>query len=189
LEGECRRAINAVGLEPSVGFLHDFSSYQTKQSLVYDLQEPFRWLSDVSVIEAFESEALKLSDFYFTGDDYRYRFEMEAKQRFIGILRDRFNVGITYKGRLLKWDSVILEKTSELGKSLTFPSRVLDFSKPASTLERTDNNLIRAKILHLTQSEARNRGIGKSTLHYLRQKASGNGLFHVCAKTLSKLGS
>jgi len=41
LEGECRRAINTVGLEPSVGFLHDFSSYQTKQSLVYDLQEPF----------------------------------------------------------------------------------------------------------------------------------------------------
>ena len=42
LEGECRKAINAVGLEPSVGFLHDFSGYQTKQSLVYDLQEPFR---------------------------------------------------------------------------------------------------------------------------------------------------
>ena len=42
LEGECRRAINTVGLEASVGFLHDFSSYQTKQSLVYDLQEPFR---------------------------------------------------------------------------------------------------------------------------------------------------
>jgi CRISPR-associated protein Cas1 len=61
LEGECRRAINAVGVEPSVGFLHDFSTYQTKQSLAYDLQEPFRWLSDISVIEAFESEALKLS--------------------------------------------------------------------------------------------------------------------------------
>lgn len=42
LEGEVRKAINSVGLEPSVGFLHDFSKYQTKQSLVYDLQEPFR---------------------------------------------------------------------------------------------------------------------------------------------------
>ena len=49
LEGECRRAINAVGLEPSVGFLHDFSDYQTKQSLVYDLEEPFRWLIDLTV--------------------------------------------------------------------------------------------------------------------------------------------
>jgi len=34
LEGECRRAINAVGLEPSMGFLHETSGYQTKQSLV-----------------------------------------------------------------------------------------------------------------------------------------------------------
>ncbi len=39
-------------------------------------------------IEAFESEALNLSDFYFTGDDYRYRFEPEARQRFIGLIRD-----------------------------------------------------------------------------------------------------
>lgn len=42
LEGECWRAINAVGLEPSVGFLHDFSDCQTKQSLVYDLEEPLQ---------------------------------------------------------------------------------------------------------------------------------------------------
>jgi CRISPR-associated protein Cas1 len=68
LEGECRMAINAAGLEPAVGFLHDFSNYQTKQSLAYDLQEPFRWLVDLSVIQAFESKALELHDFYFTGD-------------------------------------------------------------------------------------------------------------------------
>ena len=53
-------AINAVGLEPGVGFLHDFSHYQTKQSLVYDLQEPFRWLVDMAVIQAFESKTLEL---------------------------------------------------------------------------------------------------------------------------------
>ena len=70
-------AINAAGLEPSVGFLHDFSNYQTKQSLAYDLQEPFRWLVDLSVIQAFESKTLELRDFYFTGDDYRYRFEVK----------------------------------------------------------------------------------------------------------------
>jgi len=62
LEGECRRAINAVGLEPSVGFLHDFSNYQTKQSLIYDLQEPFRWLIDLTVMQAFESRTLAHDD-------------------------------------------------------------------------------------------------------------------------------
>ncbi len=45
LEGECRMAINSVGLEPSVGFLHDFSNYQTKQSLAYDLQGAFQMAS------------------------------------------------------------------------------------------------------------------------------------------------
>jgi CRISPR-associated protein Cas1 len=80
--GECRRAINTVGLEPSVGFLHDFADYQTKQSLVYDLQEPFRWICDVATIHAFESGLLDMKDFYFTGDDYRYHFEVEAREGF-----------------------------------------------------------------------------------------------------------
>lgn len=102
LEGECGKAINAVGLEPSVGFLHDFSDYQTKESLAYDLQEPFRWLVDLSVIQAFESRMLELRDFYFTGDDYRYRFEPEVKRRFIQVLREQFNSGVRYKGRVLK---------------------------------------------------------------------------------------
>jgi hypothetical protein len=41
LEGECRHAISAVGLEPSVGFLHDFSDIPTPT-----------WLKDMwSVLE------------------------------------------------------------------------------------------------------------------------------------------
>jgi hypothetical protein len=38
-------------------------------------------------------------------------------------------------------------------------------------LERTDNRVVREKILSLTQSEAKKRDIGKSTLHYLRKHA------------------
>jgi hypothetical protein len=69
---------------------------------VYDLQEPFRWIADVTVMEAFESEVLDLSDFYFMGDDYRYRFDLEAKQRFLDLLRERFDTGIKYKDHTLK---------------------------------------------------------------------------------------
>lgn len=47
----------------------------------YAPQEPFRWIADVAVMEAFEGGVLDLPDFYFTGDDYRYRFEPEAKVR------------------------------------------------------------------------------------------------------------
>jgi CRISPR-associated protein Cas1 len=101
LEGECRAAINAIGLEPSVGFLHESSDYQTKHSLVYDLQEPFCWIADVTVIEVFESEVLDLPDFYFTGSDYRYSFEVEAKRRFLELLLERFNVGVGYNSDTL----------------------------------------------------------------------------------------
>src|SRR5208282_115735 len=187
LEGECRRAINAVGLEPSVGFLHDFSNYQTKQSLVYDLEEPFRWLVDLTVMQAFESGALDLPHFYFTGDDYRYRFDVDAKTGFLNLLREQFNSGVRYRGRSMKWDTVIQEKAIELGRYLNSRSVRLDFDEPTSVLERTDNRAVRQIILSLTQSEARKRGIGKSTLHYLREHARREGSFNQYRKIRTKL--
>lgn len=187
LEGECRRAINAVGLEPSVGFLHDFSDYQTKLSLVYDLEEPFRWLVDLTVVEAFDSGALDVPDFYFTGDDYTFRIEREAKVRFIGLLREHFNSGVKYNGRVLKWDTIILEKMNELARYLNSRSRELDFSQPSPVLVRADNLALREAILSLTQSEARKRGIGKSTLHYLRKKTRNGKTFAVYAKVRNRL--
>jgi len=39
LEAECRMAINAVGLESAIGFLHEVSSDQTRESLVYDAMD------------------------------------------------------------------------------------------------------------------------------------------------------
>jgi len=179
LEGECRAAINTVGLESSVGFLHETSGYQTKQSLVYDLQEPFRWIADVAVMESFESGVLDLPDFYFTGNDYRYRFEPEAKQRFLGLLRERFNVGVRYNARMLKWDTVIEQKTVELSRYLTDRSGKLNFSEPSPNLHRVDDKYLRRRILGLTQSEVRRSGIGKNTFHYLIEKARSQGSFTV----------
>jgi CRISPR-associated protein Cas1 len=187
LEGECRAAINTVGLEPSVGFLHETSGYQTKQSLVYDLQEPFRWIADVAVMEVFESQALDLPDFYFTGDDYRYRFEPEAKQRFLDLLRKRFNSEVSYKGRVLKWDTVIEQKTTELGRFLANWTGGLDFAEPTPTLYRMDDQKIRRRILSLSQSEARELGIGKSTLHYLRRKTASERPFKVHNEVYSRI--
>jgi len=161
-----------VGQGPSLGFLHETSDYQTKQSLVYNLQEPFRWIADVTVMEAFESRVLDLPDFYFTGDDHRYRFEPEVKQRFLDLLRERFNSGVRYKGRAFKWDTVIEHKTTGLGRYLAQRTGTLDFSEPAASLKRTDDRKLRKRILGLSQSDARKLGIGKSTLHYLRNRAA-----------------
>jgi CRISPR-associated protein Cas1 len=187
LEAECRMAINAVGLEPAVGFLHDFSDYQTKESLLYDLQEPFRWLVDLTVVRAFESRVLELHDFFFTGDDYRYRFEAEAKERFIEMLRERFNAGVTYKGRVLKWNTVIEQKVMELSRFLLGTSSKINFNEPSLRIERFDDKNLRERIRALTAREAKDLGINKSTLYTLRQHVRKDKTFRLYGKVANKL--
>ncbi|MCJ7455745.1 hypothetical protein MUP07_03250 [Candidatus Bathyarchaeota archaeon] len=138
---------------------------------MYDLQEPFRWIADVTVVEAFESGVLDLPHFYFTGDDYRYRFQIEAKRGFLDLLRERFNVGVSYKGRTLKWDTVIEHKAEEFGRFLGGRIGKLDFPEPSPALNKTDDGDLRGRVLSLSQAEARRLGIGESTLHYLRKRA------------------
>ena len=181
--------INIARLEPSVGFLHEFSGSQTKEPLVYDLQEPFRWLGDVTTIEAFESGALDMKDFYFTGDDYRYHIEIEAKRRFLQLLKARFNSGVKHNGKTCKWDTVILNKTQELARFLAVKSGDIDFLEPTPDIRRNDTSEIRRRILELTQNEAKKLGIGKSTLHELRRRAESDSLFKVYEKTTRKLVS
>ena len=170
-----------------MGYLHEFIGCQTKQSLVYDLQEPFRWIADVAVMETFESGVLDLPDFYFTGDDYRYRFEAEAKERFLDALRERFNSGVRHNGRALKWDTVIEQKTVELGRYLVGRTVGLDFSEPSPDLRRTDDKEFRRRILSLSTSEARSLGIGKSTLYFLRRNAERERYFMISRKILDRL--
>ena len=189
LEGECRKAVNTVGLEPSIGFLHEFSDYQTKQSLVYDLQEPFRWIADVTVLEAFESGVLDLKDFYFLGDDYRYRLDVDAKRRFLALLKERFNEGTRYRGGIRKWDTIIQLKTLELARYLTGKSEGVSFVEPSPNLVRNDSREIRSRILQLSQEEAKTLGIGKSTLHYLRKHARGDKSFKTYRKVAERIGT
>lgn len=172
-----------------MGYLHEFIGCQTKQSLVYDLQEPFRWIADVAVMEAFESRLLDLPDFYFTGDDYRYRFDPVAKQRFLNLLRERFNSGVRYKGRTLKWATIIEMKAVELGRYLAGRSNEINFSQPHLELKRTDSLESRRRILSLSQAHARKLGIGKGTLHYLRGSARDASHFEIYHKVAAKLGA
>jgi len=141
----------------------------------------------VAVVDAFESGIVDLPDFYFTGDDYRYRFEPEAKQRFLELLRERFNSGVRYRGRALKWDTVIEQKTAELGRYLVGRNSGLDFSEPSPNLTRIDNHTLRMRILRLSKSEAAKHGIAKSTRHYLRRRAKMNRPFNLYAKVRTRL--
>jgi len=187
IEGYVRKAINIVGLEPSVGFLHEFTGWQTKEPLVYDLQDPFRWLGDVATIEAFESSALDMKGFYFIGDDYRYHIEIGAKRRFLKLLKDRFNSGVKYKGKTWKRDTVVLNRTQKLACFLLNRSKRMDFVERRPGLQRIDTQKLRMRILELTQKEAKELGIGKSTLHYLRRNAKRSTAFRLYPEVRKKL--
>jgi CRISPR-associated protein Cas1 len=166
--------------------LRKFADHRIIELPAYALQEPFRWIADVTVMDAFESRVLDLPDFYFTDDDYRYRFEPEAKQRLLDLLRERFNSAVEYKGRALKWDTVIEQKTVELGHCMVSRTGRLDFSEPPPVLKRTDSADLRRRIPSLSQSEARELGIGKSTHHYLRERARSEHTFKVYRKVLKR---
>ncbi len=143
----------------------------------------------MAVVEAFEPGTLNLRDFYFTDDDCRFRFEPETKERFIDVLRERFNSGVRYKGRVLKWDTVIEQKTLELSRFLVGKFSRLDFIEPSPTLERFDNMEFRERIKGLTCEEAKKAGIDKRTLYTLRQHARKESPFKLYRKTLEKLQS
>jgi CRISPR-associated protein Cas1 len=94
---------------------------------------------------------------------------------------------VKYKGRILKWDTVVQQKTVELGRYLIGRSPQLDFSAPAPIFPWVSSREMRAKILALTSYEAKQLGIGKSTLHYLRKNAEKNMSHRLYAPVFEKL--
>jgi len=109
------------------------------------------------------------------------------RERFIGLLRVSFNGGVRFRGLRLKWDTVLEEKTSELARFLTGKTSTVDFEEPSPKLDRLDDRELRERINSLTSYEAKERGLGKSTLHYLRRNARSERPFRVYGKVREKL--
>lgn len=186
LESECRRAINIVGLEPSVGFLHDFSNYQTKQSLVYDLEEPFRWLIDATIIECLEYERISRKDFYRM-DNYVLRLKPEAAKKLLGALRIKFNSTTRYRGKSYGWGTVMRLKCQELASYILSRRSELDFETPQPLLPRDDSEAVRSRILSMSSAEAGQLGLRKNTLWYLQQRARNGQPIKIYNRVKKKL--
>ena len=103
------------------------------------------------------------------------------------LLKDRFNSSVKYKGKTWKWDTIILNKTQELARFLLRKSGSVDFIEPAPNLMRSDGREFRKRILELTQKEALELGISKSTLHYLREHARNPRSFRIYKKVSERL--
>jgi CRISPR-associated protein Cas1 len=184
LEAECLRAINTVGLDAHVGFLHEMNP--SKNSLAYDLQEPFRFLVDLVVLSLIESKKLEDKDFIRT-ESYSFRLKPSGAKKVTEEFNLWMNKKVAYKKQSVMWSYALLLKTRELAQYLVGKRNTLGFSKPAYTVKRQDSEEIRQKILSISYSEWKNMGFSKGTLHYMKKNAEADKPFTLNAHVRERL--
>ena len=96
LESQTRKAINSIGLDLAVGYLHETAAGKTP--LVYDVQELGRWLIDLSVIQLLEEKRLTKSDF-ITTENYHIRLKPDTAKMLIEKIRLNFDKKASYKDK------------------------------------------------------------------------------------------
>ncbi len=95
LEFIIRKNINEIGLDTSIGFLHEIS--HSKHPLIYYIQELFRYVIDYSVIELLET-GLKEKDFIIT-ENYHIRLKQETSKLLIDKIKENFNKRYEFRGK------------------------------------------------------------------------------------------
>jgi len=113
LESECWKTVNTVGLEPYIGFVH--KTYTNKAPLIYDLQEPFRWLVELCVFRMIRDKSIKKTDF-MTTDEGSVRLKPTSTKLVLDKIARQFSTSILYKGKRRQWSTMIMIKAREMTK-------------------------------------------------------------------------
>lgn len=166
LEITIRKYLNSSGLDTSIGFVHEIRP--SREPLVYDMQEPFRFLIDYIVLMALENKAFSKRDFYHTRE-YIYRLNDVAKARLVQLFDGVLNDTVKYKGLNQKWASVIEMKCNELAKAIESGNEV-DMKEPRFFKQRTDTTEQRQAILEEKYSDRAKQGLSKGTLWYRKHR-------------------
>ena len=185
LESEIRKAINGIGLDYSVGFLHEIN--QSRTPLVYDIQELFRWLIDVSVIQLLEEKKIKKSNFIITENDH-IRLGEDVAKLFIDKINSNFNARYNYKnGKNYSYQIILQDNLQQLSNFIIDKKNEIDFSIPKIKLSRNDNLELKKKILNMTPDERKELRINKSTLWYIKKNLAEGKTSKIYEKILVKL--
>jgi len=184
LEAECLRAINSVGLDPHVGFLHEMNP--RKNSLAYDLQEPFRFLIDFAVLKLIETNGIDKKDFIRT-ENYSLRLRPSGAKKLTEEINLWFNKRVKYQDKMPMWNYIILLKARELAYYLTGKRKEIDFLEPQYETKRQDTSDIRKKILSISYSDWKKLGFSKGTLHYMKKNAEDYKPFTLNAHVKERL--
>ena len=185
LESEIRKGINATGLDYSIGFLHEIN--QSRTPLVYDIQELFRWLIDVSVIQLLEEKKIKKSGFIIT-ENYHMRLGEIIAKKLIEKINSNFNSKYNYKNnKQYSYQIILQDNLQQLSNFIVDKEKEFDFSIPKIKLNRNDDVELRGKILKMTAKERERLGINKSTLWYIKKNLSEGKTPKIYQKILLKI--
>ena len=184
LESEVRKDLNSIGLDPSISFLHELSN--SRASLVYDVQELYRWLVDLSVIQLLEEKKLKKADFIVT-ENYNIRLRENTAKALIEKIRLNFNARAFYNGKYYSYQNILYENVRLLANHIIGKSGKLQFNVPEFKIKREDNTDIRSKVLSLTPQDRKRLGINKSTLWYMQKHVKEGKRIKVYGKVMGKI--
>ncbi len=166
LESLIRTDINTIGLDQAIGFLHEIAP--SKTPLVYDIQELYRWIVDLSVIQLLEEKKLKKSDFIVT-ENYNIRLKDTTAKALIDKIMLNFNKTAEYKGKFHSYEYILFDNVRTLSNYIVGNATVLLFSIPTVELNRNDQSELRDKILSIDAEGRKKLGINKSTLWYMQK--------------------
>jgi len=186
LESEIKKTINTAGLDSQVGFLHELTLYSTP--LVYDLQELFRWLIDLSVIQLMEDKKLQKSDFIVT-ENYHLRLREKTAKMLIEKIKHNFNRKVPYKNKNYSYQTILNDIVQQLANFVYGKKKEFEFEVPAIQIEREDSLDIREKISKMTPEQRKKLGINKSTLWYMKKNLKSGKNIKIYDKTFSKINS
>lgn len=184
LETEVRRDISTVGLDNAIPFLHELQD--SRSSLVYDLQELFRWLIDLSVIQLLEEKKIKKSDFIVT-ESYCLRLRESGAKMLISKVKTNLNSTAEFKGKNYTYSSILYENVVRFAKGVLNDTPRISFDIPFIKLKRHDTDSMREKILDITPEERKKLGINKSTLWYQKKHIRENKKIKIYRKIRDKI--
>lgn len=184
LESKIKVAINSVGLDPAISFLHE--TKDGRASLVYDLQELYRWLIDLSVIQLLEDKKIKKSDFIVT-ENYNIRLSSKASKALLEKITPNFNKSVYYKGKNHSYEFILLDNVRSLARYVIGKGITLPISSPEIELKRYDITQLRNRIIQMTPEKRRTLGLNKSTLWYQQKRIKEGKTIKIYNKVKRKL--
>jgi CRISP-associated protein Cas1 len=186
LEAACRQAIVSVGLLPEIGFVHEVA--HSKFPLAYDLQEPFRWLVDLSILEVIRDAKLDRKADFIVTENYHIRLRPTAAQALMDRLSANLNRKVMVGGRSMAFETAISEAARRLARHLTEPKARFDLSMPFAVGESGHlPTYLQDRVLSMTVAERKAAGISKTTWHYIRKRAKSGKPLRLYAKVAQRV--